>query len=99
MPQKFGREMIGEIQMSLEINISPLVAVLLFFVPMFSQPALSAQSSDVQMVGSIDNRYGITMTLHINGNNVVGDYTYIRVGKPLRLQGTLSATGSLALKE
>lgn len=83
--EKFGRCL---------YRISVHISVLLL-----GQAAACAQPQTLHMIGTIDSRYGIKMTLNRDGNNIEGSYNYVRVGTPLRLEGTIDNSGKLVLRE
>lgn len=52
-----------------------------------------------KMIGAIDNRYQIQMSLTRSGSDIEGSYSYTAVGKPLTLRGTIDASGNVQMTE
>lgn len=49
--------------------------------------------------GEIDARLPVRLVLTKNGQQLTGSYVYTRVGKPLKLQGTVNGEGAFTLDE
>lgn len=77
---------------------SVLIAVL-SLCPGSHDDRACAANPPVQMIGSIDNHYGISVSYTRQGANVAGNYSYTSVGKPLKLSGTIDDAGKIHLDE
>jgi hypothetical protein len=76
-------------------------SVLLPVLFLVSAAGVAGQSngSEKNYSGSIDNKFGIEMTLKQAGSSLEGSYFYTRVKKPIHLKGAIDAAGNVTLEE
>ncbi len=78
---------------------SVLGGAILILLACLATGSARAVDNSLQLVGSIDSRYGITMRIDIKGSNVTGSYSYFGKKARLRLSGNIDSSGKLILKE
>jgi len=77
-----------------------LIGIGLGLLGMMGASSAYAQShTTMRLTGSIDHRLAIEMTLEREGSELYGFYFYDRIGRALRVHGSLSKTGRFQLDE
>lgn len=86
-------------------SASHLFALLLIAIsirdatPVDEKPSAPAESQTALYAGTIGKSARVLMQLTRDGDQLAGDYVYVRIGEPIDLAGTLAADGRVALAE